>query len=157
MSDLKAYIEQELIAIEECVNQILDFRLQTSTITEENLQRALISAIALSLQAFYTGTERIFLTVAKEVDQSLPSGNAWHRSLLLQMASALPNIRDAVISEELLAKVDEFRRFRHVVRSNYAHILDADRVLDLADEFPDFFDTLRKEVMNWINNHCAHS
>uniref|UniRef100_B8HZM1 HepT-like domain-containing protein n=1 Tax=Cyanothece sp. (strain PCC 7425 / ATCC 29141) TaxID=395961 RepID=B8HZM1_CYAP4 len=47
-------------------------------------------AAALSLQNYYMGVERIFEEVAKQVDQSLPSGASSHRVLLEQMSLEIP-------------------------------------------------------------------
>lgn len=147
-------IQVELIAIQQTVSQTEAFIEQLSAVTAEGLQdglqKALVSAIALNLHAFYTGAERVFSEVAKRVDGSLPSGTEWHKQLLLQMAAPLPGLRAALISEPLLAQLDEFRRFRHVVRSNYAYLLDRDRVLDLAERLQDCYVCFQSELEEWL-------
>jgi len=59
------------------------------------------------------------------------------------MAIALPELRQPVISAQTQAALDEFRRFRHVVRSHYAYQLDPDRVKTIAEKLmklsPSFF------------------
>jgi hypothetical protein len=60
--------------------------------------------------------ERLFELIARHVDRVLPSGDTWHRDLLYQMAGDLPEARPAVVSQETAQALDEYRRFRHVVR-----------------------------------------
>lgn len=52
-----------------------------------------LQAAALSLQNFYMGVERIFEEIAKQVDESLPTGANSHLALLEQMSLEIPNVR----------------------------------------------------------------
>ena len=105
-----------------------------------------LGSIALNLQSFYTGVERLFITVAKTVDEIVPTGDSWHQQLINQMAIALPAVRQPVISARTQTALDEFRRFRHVVRSHYAYQLDPDRVKDLAEKL--------FKVSSWFVQDC---
>lgn len=91
-----------------------------------------LGTVALNLQSFYTAAERIFIAIAKEIDDSVPKGENWHQVLLEQMAVEIPTTRQALLSVETYLGLDECRRFRHVVRSNYAHQLDPNKVQELA-------------------------
>ena len=95
-------------------------------------QDLLLDAVALNLHDFYSGLERIFAHIASSIDQSVPTGPEWHRELLRQMTIELPGLRPAVLTSELAAEIDEFLRFRHVVRHNYAFALEPERVERLA-------------------------
>jgi len=44
-----------------------------------------LDGVALNLHGFYAGIERIFVSIAREVDGSVPSGSDWHRDLLTQI------------------------------------------------------------------------
>ena len=79
-----------------------------------------IDSAALNLHDFYAGLERIFHQIATTVDGNLPTGREWHRALLQQMQTDLPDLRPPVLSAEARQAVDEFLRFRHVVRNIYA-------------------------------------
>lgn len=105
-----------------------------------------LGSIALNLQSFYTGVERMFISVAKTVDEDVPIGDSWHQQLLNQMVIPLPGVRQPVISARTQAALDEFRRFRHVVRSHYAYQLDPGRVKDLAEKLLD--------VSSWFVQDC---
>lgn len=43
---------------------------------------AFIDSVALNLHSFYSGVERLFELVARQVDRNVPEGGAWHRDLL---------------------------------------------------------------------------
>jgi hypothetical protein len=92
----------------------------------------LLDSAALNLHDFYTGLERIFTQIASGMDQSVPTGPDWHRELPRQMAVELPGLRPAVLTYALAVGIDEFLRFRHVVRHNYAFALEAERIERLA-------------------------
>jgi hypothetical protein len=91
-------------------------------------QDLLLDSVALNLHDFYVGTERIFEHIASSVDRSLPSGPDWHRELLRQMTVDVAGLRPAVIGVETARAVDEFLRFRHVIRNVYALELDVERL-----------------------------
>jgi hypothetical protein len=111
-SGLIERIEVELREIREIVNQTEEFLAQSLSTEAAPYQEALINAIALNLHSFYTGIERIFEMIARNIDYRQPSGNAWHGELLQQMSIAIEEVRPAVISEETWGRLDEFRRFR---------------------------------------------
>jgi ribosomal protein L31 len=145
--ELRARIQLELAEMTKILDQIDQFVVHLNTTREATLETALISAIALNVHSFYTGAERIFEVLAKQVDQSFPTGQNWHRQLLEQMSVAIPNVRPAVISEETQKIFNELRRFRHVVRSIYAYQLERDRVLEIArmcrQSFPQFVQEIK--------------
>jgi len=132
-SALIRQVEEELIQIQEMV--------AATERMVEKVQRThdldYLGTVALNLQSFYTAAERIFLLVARLIDNSVPSGDNWHQQLLAQMSVAIAELRQPVLRETTRLKLDEFRRFRHVVRSRYAHQLDSERVIDLAEKLAD--------------------
>jgi hypothetical protein len=82
-------------------------------------QLEVLDGVALNLHAFYASVERIFESVARDVDGGLPSGPEWHRELLVQMSASLPGDREPVIGDVTAACLDDYRGFRHVVRNAY--------------------------------------
>ncbi len=81
----------------------------------------------------------------------MPSGNSWHRQLLDQMTVEIPTIRKAVISEKNKLVLEEFRCFRHVVRSVYAYQLETNRVLELVEKLSLFEQNIIEEISEFIN------
>lgn len=110
---------------------------------EEDL---LLDSVALNLHAFYSGVESILEHVARSIDGSLPKGQAWHRHLLLQMSEDSPPRRPAIISEKACTSLDEYRRFRHLVRNVYAINLRSDRLFSLVQQLPDVWQRVRAEL-----------
>ena len=95
---------------------------------EETQDDFLLDSIALNLHGFYSGIEKLFERIAKGLDNQLPGGNSWHRALLEQMVVEVAGIRPKVISESVLARLDEYRRFRHVVRNVYGFELEPEKL-----------------------------
>ncbi|MFA5787793.1 MAG: hypothetical protein WDA71_12570 [Actinomycetota bacterium] len=106
-----------------------------------------LDSAALNLHDFYAGLERILRHLATTVDESLPAGPDWHRDLLAQMATAVPKLRPPAISAETAGGLDEYLRFRHVVRNVYAFELDAERLESLVGGLRSLFDRVRSELM----------
>ncbi len=109
-----------------------------------------IAATALYLHDFYNGLERLFEVIASEIDGTVPSGSAWHRELLTQMALPLADIRPAVLTREMVQRLDEYLRFRHIVRSVYALHLDAERVKVLSDHLRPVYEQARAELEAFV-------
>ncbi|GCA94341.1 hypothetical protein, partial [Microcystis aeruginosa] len=115
-------------------------------------QNALINSIALNFHVVYTGIERIFEAIAKKIDQRFPTGDKWHRDLLEQMSVDIPRVRKAVITEETRLILDELRRFRHLVRSAYSCQLDEEKVLIIAHQIVNSYQTIINEIQLFCNN-----
>jgi hypothetical protein len=111
----------------------------------------LIDSIALNLHGIYSGLERLFHQIAAIVDDSLPSGKEWHRELLEQMGIGVTGVRPPVISDETLHLLDEFLRFRHVVRNVYTLSLDSDRIIKLAQQLRLVFTLVKKELFSFAD------
>ena len=109
-----------------------------------------IDSAALSLHDVYVGLERIFRQIAATVDGSVPSGPQWHRELIQQMTIDLRELRPPVLSDDTVRAVDEFLRFRHVVRNVYAFSLEPERVERLAQKLRPAFKLIRTELLAFV-------
>ena len=105
-----------------------------------------LDGVALNLHSFYAGAERMFSQIATELDRSVPSDEAWHRSLLLQMAGQLKSMRPAVIRAETLHCLDEYRSFRHVVRNIYTFNLRPASVEALVEIMHDCYHNIQRDM-----------
>ena len=105
-----------------------------------------IDSAALNLHDIYSGVERILKQIAATVDGNLPASPEWHRDLLEQMGLDLPQVRPPVLSNESIINLDEYLRFRHVVRNVYTFSLDPERVGRLVKELGPVYDQLRQEL-----------
>jgi len=142
--ELVERIRGELVDLE-----IIIGRAQKSWEQAQNMpdgQDAYLDSVALNLHSFYSGLERIFELIARNVDGFFPSSNTWHHDLLIQMADDLPDVRPAVISHDTALYLDEFRRFRHLVRNIYTMNLKPDKMSGMMSVLPGFWLTLHAEL-----------
>jgi hypothetical protein len=107
-----------------------------------------LGTVAMNLQSFYTGVERIFLLIAKSIDLSIPTGERWHLLLMEQMATEIDTVRPPLLRDTTRIELDELRRFRHVARSLYAFRLNAELVREVALRLP--------EVHRLFVEDCEH-
>jgi hypothetical protein len=110
-------------------------------------EQVYLDSIALNLHGFYSGLERLFELIARHVDQSLPAGKTWHRDLLQQMAHDLLDVRPAVVDEDSALVLDEFRRFRHLVRNVYTMNLVPEKMAGLMSVLPGLWSKVRAELL----------
>jgi hypothetical protein len=136
-------IRQELAELNEVIGRL-----------EEAWQRArrsgddfYLDSVALNLHGFYSGIERIFVHLAQTLDGSLPIGENWHQALLVQMSKEVTGIRPAVISQQTLKRLDEYRGFRHVVRNVYTFHFDEAKLEKLVMGVRGAFDQVRAEIL----------
>lgn len=78
-----------------------------------------LSALATFLHSFYSGIENSLKRVALEIDGGLPSGNVWHRQLLMSMASKT-DLRPQMLSNTLYENLSQYLAFRHFFRQAYS-------------------------------------
>jgi hypothetical protein len=112
-------VERLLEELEE-IGQVIDRTKEGLQKLEQTDDPLYADSIALNLHGFYNGLERVFENIAKEIDGYLPRGEQWHHELLLQMGREIQEVRPAVLSEQTLTELDEYRSFRHVVRHIYS-------------------------------------
>lgn len=106
-----------------------------------------VDGVALNLHGFYSGLERLFELIATAVDQNKPQGAEWHKELLEQMAKEVTGIRPAVISDQVQRDLDEYRRFRHLIRNVYTFKLVPAKVGDLMQKTSRLYIQVRREML----------
>ena len=109
-------------------------------------QSYFVAAVAFELHSFYAALERLFEVISSDVEQSRPSGAAWHRELLAQMALPIADVRPAVVQTETQTALREYLEFRHVVRHMYTFDLQAERVMELGRGLRSAFDLARRDL-----------
>jgi hypothetical protein len=110
-------------------------------------QDVYLDSVALNLHSFYSGLERLFELIARHIDCSIPDGETWHRDLLDQMACEVADIRPAVIDQNNTESLDEFRRFRHLVRNVYTINLVPAKIKKIVSNLPGLWNSLRAELL----------
>lgn len=98
------------------------------------------------LHDFYTGIEKIFEDIAKEVDRRIPMGDGWHSELLHQMTLDIPGLRPPVITHHTEKKLREYLAFRHLFRKRYGFELDWLKIKKLLITLPGIISLLKKDI-----------
>ncbi|MBE9062763.1 nucleotidyltransferase family protein, partial [cf. Phormidesmis sp. LEGE 11477] len=128
----------ELAQLTENTQQLLIKYLQTQ---DEDY----LGTLALNLHSFYSGAERIFREIARDIDSNLPTESDWHRRLLRQMSASLPDLRQPVITPATRTLLEDYCAFRHVVRNIYTMQLKGDRIQPLVAALPNAFAALKQD------------
>ena len=102
------------------------------------------------LHDFYTGCERIFLRIARDIDRDLPQGEHWHIDLLSRIETDRGQIRPEVISEDLARALRPYLGFRHVFRNIYGYELQADRLHPLIEHFDETLNRFQAELKTFL-------
>ncbi len=137
-------ISDERTKIERTVRGIAS-ALQDIEIIAANHKKYVEKTIASDLAEVYSGIERIFERIAREVDMQIPKGNRWHNDLLEQMAKRRPE-RPPVISPNTLPRLKELLDFRHKVNNIYRDELMYEKAEEHAKPIGDLFATVSKEL-----------
>jgi hypothetical protein len=82
-----------------------------------------------------------------QLDQTVPTSETWHRDLLEQLAQNNAPARPAVISQSSALGLDEFRRFRHLVRNIYATNLVPEKIDRLMSKLDHLWAQTRVELL----------
>ena len=124
--NLAAKIEYQLTEIERVIKRTEQAMALAKLRPDE--QDFFLDSVALNLHDFYAGIERLFEGIGKTVDQNIPTDPHWHQSLRKHMQNDMPDVSPAVLTEDSVALLSEFLRFRHIVRNVYAFNLDPERL-----------------------------
>lgn len=127
---------------------------------EQTADEFYIDSVALNLHGFYSGLERIFELIASVVDGNKPESKNWHKELLNLMASEVPTIRPAVISEAIYSRLNDYRGFRHIVRNVYTLKFDPEKVKKLSTEITELFSKVSAELLafaDFLDNSARDS
>ncbi len=145
---LSERIVDERKKIEKTVAEIR-IRLQRMESASDEDMEDLKALIAMRVLVFYTGLEKIFQRIAREIDTDEPQGGEWHKALLTQM-SAPHSARPPVISEETAAALGPILRFRHRTRHLYIFELEPEGTAENGHKVCELFDSLATELDTFI-------
>ena len=126
--------------------------LETPTDVEPSFER--IAALSAVLNSFYTGLERIFERIAKEIDTRKLEGERWHIELLNQVARQT-ELRPAVISEDSRQRLRDYLAFRHRSRHAYAHYLVWDSMAQLVAGTSQTWNIVHSEILQFVRQQSS--
>jgi hypothetical protein len=110
-----------------------------------------VTALASVLHSFYNGLENIFLSVAKGIDQEVPTGAQWHRDLLNQMAQATSH-RGPVLALETTHHLANYLAFRHFYRHSYSFFLSWQEMEKLVIELAEVWSQTKQELEQFLGS-----
>lgn len=138
VDDLIERVEKEVSEIQKIGE--LSFKHWEKALRDEDY----LGSVAFDLHGFYHRVERDFQIFARAIDGDVPSGEAWHRKLLAQMAEEAPGVRPAIISERTRrTALDAYPTFSHVARNVYTFNLDVRKMADLLVSLAGTIEKLR--------------
>ncbi len=109
-----------------------------------------VTAQASVLHSFYNGLENIFLSIAKGIEASVPTGSQWHRDLLTQMAEPMPP-RDPILTPETVGLLAGYLGFRHFYRHSYSFFLDWDEMEKLVLPLSEVWARVKAELQLFLS------
>lgn len=110
-----------------------------------------LRALGSMLHDFYTGVEKIFLNIAKEIDRFAPRSENWHRLLLEQMTLHLKERRPAVVDKDLAVALQQYLAFRHRFRNLYGFDLEWARMEQPVIALPEILHRLNVALNDFLN------
>ena len=137
-------IRDEIVELERSVNRV--GRAWEAAKQAQANQDMFIDSAALNLHGFYAGLERLMEFTAYQLEGGPPKGPFWHKELLRQMSTDVPGVRPPMIRPTTVEALDEFRRFRHVVRNIYAEHLEPERIGKLVGQLAALWGQLKAEL-----------
>ncbi len=150
--ELRDDLNRESRRLEKLVGGLVAMEQRLSSSTET------VEAAALRLHSLYTGVEQILLLVSRVVNGGTPSrGEGWHRRLLERMAMSTET-RPAVLSESTQLELQDYLRFRHLVRNLYADELRAEPIEQLISQLRETWPCLDADIaafQTWLATIAA--
>jgi hypothetical protein len=147
VSILAVRIQSELVEIHQVVERAQRLLDKASKSGDDDYY----DGVALNLHSFYTAIERILEDIAREIDGAVPTGQNWHRSLLMQMAAEVPQVRPPVIQRCSRDCLDEYRGLRHVIRNVYSFNLKPVRLQELVRMLPECYQSLFEDFAQFCD------
>ena len=112
-------------------------------------QDAYLNSVALNLHSWYSGLERLFEAIAVEFDGDYPRSDSWHADLLHQVALDMSPSRPPVLTRAMVDRLDEYRKFRHLIRNIYATNLSGERMASLVLGLPPLWRDVRAQLLSF--------
>ena len=109
-----------------------------------------LTAVASVLHSFYNGVENILLQVARNIDESVPEGNQWHRDLLIQASTAM-STRIPILSPQSREFLADYMAFRHFYRHSYSFCLKWNELEKLVRQLPHVWPMVKGEIKTFLD------
>ena len=134
------------LSIQDEINKLALLDREKNALVKRRPSNYLVRAGGSILHDFYTGIEKIFESIAKEIDNRIPMGEEWHSELLRQMTLDIPGLRPPVITVSTEKKLREYLGFRHLFWKRYGFELDWQKLKKLLLGLPQIRTHLENEI-----------
>ncbi len=108
-----------------------------------------MAALGSLLHSFYTGIEKIFFSISKQIDKKQLSGIMWHKELIISMTIETEQ-RPFVISQDVFNSLLQYLNFRHYFRNAYEYKLDWDKIKTLVFSINDIWLKTKMDINKFI-------
>jgi hypothetical protein len=108
--------------------------------------------IALILQSFYNGIEKILLLIIKNKDKKLPNGIKWHKELF-DNAFKKTKTRTHIFREEICEQLNDYLQFRHFVRHAYGFKLKWEKMKNILFDMNPLWEKVKEDINVFIKNN----
>lgn len=143
---LEVRLRKELLNLEKLVEE----QKTVTRMKELRVDSVRIRACASILHDFYSGIEKMFISIAREIDRTVPERDGWHRDLLEQMTLDIPVKRPAVIGPELAALLQQYLSFRHRFRNLYGYELEWSKMEELINSMDSTLKRLKDSMESFL-------
>ena len=143
-------IRRECLELDRLVDLCINRYHRRDEFARQGEEDILSDSLAMCIHSFYTGIERIFKAIIREVDGVNSSGPEWHRNLLSAMSVECPGVRPAVISEDTFRSLDDYRAFRHLFRNIYTYRIEPKRIFELIDVLVGTWKMTKKDLERFL-------
>ena len=140
--ELKEDVLDEERAVEDTIMRLLEVRSKFDPRTKDY---TIEPAMGTYLMNFYNGIENILKRVSKEYYQTIPTGESWHKELLVLSANP-PEGKVALFNPQILERLHSYRNFRHRFVSGYGFQLKGEKMLELIDNIQVLWTDIRKAI-----------
>ncbi len=114
-------------------------------------KRYIVESLALKLHNFYTTCERIFERISGDINGKIPQGLDWHKRLLKNMTLDIKGVRPPVLSKTTEKELEEYLRFRHLVRNIYGFELEEEKMMSLVERINKVAGLFVKDIDGFIS------
>jgi hypothetical protein len=145
------FVSRVKFEIEQIDRLLLTYAPLLEQVRQETPDLVEVTALGSVLHSFYNGLENIFLRIAKEIDQLVPSGKQWHRDLLNQMTN-LTSQREPVFSIDTVNRLADYLAFRHFYRHSYSFFLEWSELQELVDPLAEVWEQTKAELGSFLDD-----
>lgn len=146
---LPALIRRECLELDRLVELCLNRYARRAEFIRTSSEDILADSLAACLHSFYSGIERVFEAIVRDIDGASGRSAEWHRELLQAVSVERAGLRPPVISEESYRELEQYRAFRHLFRHLYTHYIDPGRIFAIMAGLEGVWSRVRSDLMRF--------